>query len=735
MADDEDDGGHRVHKVRLKHLVSDVDCVERIQYAVETIHDISCSALSLGKLLYLSELDAAVEGNGGAFDASVATRMAKAFRVDAEQIEDWMNTVSGSLEGHVGRPYGADKAVRMAMLHAFYDAQAARGFLPSVKPSSTNLSYPKGHAASQLATNYGTNVHVNFDKYVRRFVDGQLRTAAKAALGLSHLRRLPREARREVMMDVRAVSRDLLEAPPTPTCREGLRSWLERSRPYLVPPRPASAADRHWRFSSQERQPHRWLPYMVWINRLLEDNGDKLLSPLPQKTGFVPGHIRIDTAGLIDMLVPGADRTSLLKAELEGMDMPALEGDVGPPVKYDLPGLHAAGKKKPVEGTEPKTSKTRLFADLAVLVSAKLVPRVKRDPVGHAAAFKTATWRCLTKLGANKHVPTVYHSGMVFSNVIDTDGVSVSVHYTSASLFGLTRFNGGFKKLKESQRAQVRSEKAKGAVYITDLSEDDRQALLHDDGKKVSADPGKGCIVCLTDGSGEVISYTSAQRRVESRAAAHAKKQQRMLDARPEGERTPRSLLSSIGRIQAAGIVSWSSKSTIPERYEHYLRTRLAVADELNTFYRRRTFRQMRYDAFVGRRASEDRFFSKAKKAFGDDAIILYGDWGRNPNLRHQPPSPGVAFRRRMCSHFRVLLVHEPYTSSVCPRCGTRGVAKPRLDRNGEEIHHLLRCENQCCPCPWWNRDVLGSLNIHTTGVHALRTGSWHPMFTMASGA
>jgi hypothetical protein len=220
-----DDGGHRVHKVRLKHLVSDGGCVERIQYAVETIHDISCSALVLGKLLYLSELDAAVEANGGAFDASVATRMASGFRVDAEQIEDWMNTVSGSLEGHV--PYGAEKAARMAMLHTFYDAQAARGVLPSVKPSSTNLSNPKGHAASQLATNYETNVH---DKYVCRFVDGQLRTAAKAALGLSHLRRLPREARREVLVDVRAVSRDLLEAPHTPTCREGLRLWLEQHR-------------------------------------------------------------------------------------------------------------------------------------------------------------------------------------------------------------------------------------------------------------------------------------------------------------------------------------------------------------------------------------------------------------------------------------------------------------------------------------------------------------------------
>ncbi len=159
------------------------------------------------------------------------------------------------------------------------------------------------------------------------------------------------------------------------------------------------------------------------------------------------------------------------------------------------------------------------------------------------------------------------------------------------------------------------------------------------------------------------------------------------------------------------------------------------MADELSTFYHRRTFRQARYDAYVGRRTSEDRFFSKAKALFGHNAVIFYGDWGRMPNLPHQPPSPGVGFRRRMCSHFRVLLVHEPYTSSVCPRCGTHGMLKPRLDRRGKEIHHLLRCPNQSCSCHWWNRDALGGLNILKTGVHALKTGAWHPAFSAAAAA
>jgi hypothetical protein len=233
------------------------------------------------------------------------------------------------------------------------------------------------------------------------------------------------------------------------------------------------------------------------------------------------------------------------------------------------------------------------------------------------------------------------------------------------------------------------------------------------------------------------LSYTSAQRRRESGAKAHARTHQRLLDGRLEcnggGSSTARALTSTIGRVQAAGLLVWSSKSTVTEHFEHYLRTRNAVVCELRAFYARPFFRQARYDAFIGRRASEDRFFSKAKTVFGRDAVILYGDWGKKPNIRNQAPSPGVGFRRRMCSHFRVILVHEAYTSSVCPTCETHDLSHPRTDRRGKEIHHLLRCPNLGCSCPWWNRDVLGGLNILKTGRHALRTGAWHSAFTAAA--
>ncbi len=600
---------HKVVKMRLKHLISDQRLMARIRYAVDTIHEVVARALVFGKLLYLADFATEIATNGGTFSGASAVRMAELYPMDSEQLEEWMDVVSSPLEGRQGRPYAPAKVVHLQRLHTFYASVAARGLLPTVKLSCTNLSSPKGHAAAQMAVNYSTNVHSHFDKYVRRFVRTDLTVMARRELGLQPEAPFPSTARRALEADVRTVCNDLLQSSAQPSCRDELRPWLDQHRGRLMPPMPAGA-ERTWRFYSQKTHPEVWLPYMVSINSALEVAGAKLLSPLPQKLSFVPGHIRLDSTGLTDLLVADGDETLLLKAKLEEMDMPAppAGADAGPSSagpkvvpKFSLPGLLVISDARRAKGEAPKPSKAQLYVDLAKLVAPELVARVKLDPTRHAAAFKTALWQCLTKLGADKRAG-LRHKDMVFNNVVDLDGHSVSLHYVTPALHGLTRFNGGFKKLKANQKAQVQLEKSKGARYATTLSEQERADLDGVDGAQLSVDPGKRCLACVTDGKGKVVSYSAAQRRVESGSKAHSRKHQKLLDVRgPDpGARTVRELIRTIGRVETpAGQpnIVRSSKSTIQAHYEHYLVTRSAVAPELSAFYKRPIFRQHRYDA------------------------------------------------------------------------------------------------------------------------------------------
>jgi hypothetical protein len=284
---DVDEGQHRVVKVRLKHLLSAHRLTQRIHYAVETMHEVVARALVFGKLLYLSDLDRELTDSAAGFDAGVAERVAAAFPIDKGQMEDWLDVVSSPLVGRKGRPYGAAKVVHLQRLHAFYDAQASAGLLPAHKTACTNLSYPKGHAAAQMEVNYQNNVHCHFDKYVKRFVRVRMTAATRLEHGLGQDDRLPIELRRLLEVDIRALSDDLLQSRDPPKCRDALVPWLEQHRAALVPPAPPRAGP-HWRFKSQKEHPERWLPYMVMIGRWLEGDGVKLLSPLPQRTSFVP---------------------------------------------------------------------------------------------------------------------------------------------------------------------------------------------------------------------------------------------------------------------------------------------------------------------------------------------------------------------------------------------------------------------------------------------------------------
>jgi len=652
--------------------------------------------------------------------------MSGAFPVDAAQVEEWIDVVSSDLQKRQGRPFGQERKMRQESLHATYDSYASQGLLPANKPSCTNMSIPKGFLAQQLAVNYRTNVHCHFDKYVRRFVKASLTTIAKADAGLAEEQTLSKAASQLLKTDIRAVCNDILQSSSTLTCREAFHEWVVQHMTELMPPAPKQATPQ-WRFLSQKQHPERWLPYMVWINQKLEAMGSKLYSPLPQRTAFVPSHVRIDTNGLLDLLIADTGDAALLKAGLEDMDMPVMPSSSGPSstTKYNLPGLIT----NPANGI-PSVSKKCFYDSLSKILHPSLLPRLQQDPTFHTASFKTAIWRCLTKLGSNKHAG-LEHMDLVFNNVIDTDGHSVSLHYVSRSLYGKTIYNGGFKEIKGSQRQQQAEEKARGATYVTTLSEDERARILQGhEGAILSCDPGKDNLATVTDGRGEVVTYTYVQRRAESGAKEHNRQRERMITARPHGSgtRSASELMSSIGQPSSQAGVRTSAKSCATQPFHHYLRTRRSVASELSTFFQRRVFRAQRFDVWVGRRASEDRFISRIKNTFGNKATLLYGDWGRSPNLRHQPPSPGVGLRRRLCSHFKVYLVHEAYTSSFCPRCTKNGLCKPRRDIGGE-VHHLLKCANPTCSCPWWNRDILGALNILRTGLHALETGMWHPVF------
>jgi hypothetical protein len=235
----------------------------------------------------------------------------------------------------------------------------------------------------------------------------------------------------------------------------------------------------------------------------------------------------------------------------------------------------------------------------------------------------------------------------------------------------------------------------------------------------------------------------------------------------------------SVAQYEEAVLSVVSKRTCDAETFAEYVRRRDVMAAAAARCYERPVFRNQRFTALTLRQRSEMAFFDRVEATFakpapaGDDGdvrpvrskanrvhawmsrraaegdvvlqeietslevteprqlAVLYGDWGKTPNLKGSAPTPGIGFRRRLARRFLTVTLGEAYTSQVCPCCSRRSLEVASLEGDGRscgEKHHLLRCQIGDCS-RWWNRDSAASMNQLYKGVHLLLGGADNDWF------
>ncbi|KAJ2494699.1 hypothetical protein GGI11_008738, partial [Coemansia sp. RSA 2049] len=117
--------------------------------------------------------------------------------------------------------------------------------------------------------------------------------------------------------------------------------------------------------------------------------------------------------------------------------------------------------------------------------------------------------------------------------------------------------------------------------------------------------------------------------------------------------------------------------------------------------------RKLQQSSYINKRQLESDVANEIRLKFGLNPTILLGNWSGN-RLRGWAPTPGIGLRRMLIKHgFRVILVDEYLTSTMCPYCETGRLEKfldvenPRLHRRDVQpavtSHALLRCTSVNC--------------------------------------
>jgi hypothetical protein len=283
------------------------------------------------------------------------------------------------------------------------------------------------------------------------------------------------------------------------------------------------------------------------------------------------------------------------------------------------------------------------------------------------------------KIFKNKHYQ--------FHNQIQTDGVSCCLLFIRKDL----------KDKKWGSRVPVLQEQ--DFYNIEDLSKEQLDTLK--DRNIVGCDPGKHSLVYMMDKNGNKLQYTAPQRKRESKA----KCTQRILLL--ERKRN--------GIIEKETILSFqNSKSVDYKKFKSYLVEKNKLNKETTDFYKRDTWRKMKFRQYSYGKKSIDTFLNKIKETFGENILIGYGNWSRSTQMKHFMPTMNKGLRKLIHKKYDTITINECNTSKKC--CDCNKDLEYYKDKEGKKVFRLLICSN-CVSCEnkkivFRTRDANSSINI-----------------------
>ena len=450
--------------------------------------------------------------------------------------------------------------------------------------------------------------------------------------------------------------------------------------------------------------PWRYLHKMVFIDRSLEDDFKevkekyrKLLNPLPFHSSHVPMNIRLDTCGITQLLM-----TQTRIAEFKGLYDNIHNTNINIHAKSDMNSSY-----EKIHGHKPASDYEE-------------------------ARYASEVWGFLTNVDTCNQLkelrknPQINGHEFVFDNAVVTDATAMSIQIVKKEKFRR-------KKMAPKRKNKEKTDKKEFVESKTDISPPK--------GKCISNDPGKHDILCMTDGI-DTLCYTKGQRQQDCQTRVRTK------------ETNKRRRKAGLEAFETQVMSEFSKSSCKLDTFKQYCRLRFQKEKDFSKLYGHVMFRQFKFLAYCNTKSSEAKFVNKVNTKFkkanqprkktkcvtnemvvnaaktcsvGDQLIIGWGNWGKNPNaLKGCAPTPGIGIRRRFEAYFITRTVDEHYTSQECPCCKERSLEKMKIkpkklkkkEENATvvpdeiEIHHLLRCTNDKCKCRLWNRNVVGSYNI-----------------------
>ncbi|KAG0867331.1 hypothetical protein G6F16_008848 [Rhizopus arrhizus] len=286
---------------------------------------------------------------------------------------------------------------------------------------------------------------------------------------------------------------------------------------------------------------------------------------------------------------------------------------------------------------------------------------------------KEVVWGAVLGVTSKAMKPQGERKSMKFRGTIYTDGVGVSMF----------KQNYHTKKKGGSSGGKSKSIEADEFLCVERLG---KEELLAGVGKCVLIDPGRRDLLCCMHEKSIVENkmiyrYTSNQKAIETKSRKFSKL---------------RNNLKRDEVITAELSLSHFKPSTVnKDRFAEYLQERAEVTPAMKAYYLKedrpvedqRTgsflpFRKIKLSSFINQQQADKRPAKKLREKFGNDAILIVGNWLAG-NVKYHESIRGVGMRRILGKEgFRMYLLDKFRTSSLFPSCQNRELEKFKKVQN-----------------------------------------------------
>ena len=161
----------------------------------------------------------------------------------------------------------------------------------------------------------------------------------------------------------------------------------------------------------------------------------------------------------------------------------------------------------------------------------------------------------------------------------------------------------------------------------------------------------------------------------------------------------------------------YNSKSIYYETFKEWLIQKYKYFDELYEFYNNNTIKRLNMEIYKGKQKSEHNLIQNIKNTFGNNLILVFGDWSNEPGIKTGETTTNIEIKRKLSKEFKSFKIDEFNTSKLvgiadqftsreqnafkgvlfctsklCCKCGNE--LKHYKDRNNKEVFRLLICED-----------------------------------------